>query len=128
MHPSELKYSPQNMWLKSEHAGVLRLGITYHYQGQLKNIVFLELPCVGSQITFGEPFGTIESSKTSSDLISPISGRVLEVNPAVLEKPGLINKEPYGQGWMILLQPNKPLELQSLLSSKQYVALTAAQI
>jgi glycine cleavage system H protein len=116
MHPSELKYSPQNMWLKSEHAGVLRLGITYHYQGQLKNIVFLE------------PFGTIESSKTSSDLISPISGRVLEVNPAVLEKPGLINKEPYGQGWMILLQPNKPLELQSLLSSKQYVALTAAQI
>jgi glycine cleavage system H protein len=128
MHPNELMYSSQNIWLKIENDGLLRLGITYHYQGQLKNIVFLELRGVSSQIILGEPFGTIESSKTSSDLISPISGKVVGVNPAVLDKPGLINKEPYGHGWMILVQPDKSEGLQSLLSSKEYVALTETQV
>jgi glycine cleavage system H protein len=127
MHPDELKYSPQNIWSKIENDGLLRLGITHYYQGQLHNIVFLELQSAGSQVTLGEPFGTIESSKTSVDLISPISGKVIEVNQAVLGKPGLINKEPYGLGWMVLVKPDKPEEIQTLLSSREYLYLKSGQ-
>jgi len=123
MHPSDLLYSPEHIWCKKEPDGNVRLGMTYHYQEQLKNIVYLDLPKVGTLIKRGETLGSFESSKTAADLVSPLSGTVLETNSLILEKPGLINKDPYEQGWMVLLKPDRPEELDGLLSSKEYVDL-----
>lgn len=127
MHPSELKYSPDHIWLRTEDGGRLRLGITYYLQNRLKKVVFIELPCIGAELSRAEPFGTFESAKTTGDLISPVSGRVVEVNSALSDKPGLINKDPYGQGWLLLVEPSQPEELASLLTAKEYLASTDSQ-
>ena len=125
MHPADLNYSPQHIWLKNEGEGEYRLGITYRYQQQIKNVVFLELPSVGARLSNGEAFGAIESSKISTDLISPITGIVTTVNTAITEKPGMVNKDPYGEGWLITVKSTDTKVLQSLWSSSQYLAATA---
>ena len=127
MHPENLKYSPDHLWLKEEACGQVRLGLTYHYQDKIKSVVFLDLPRVGTRVAHGEPFGVIESSKISTDLISPVTGIVTEANTAVLDKPGLVNKDPYGQGWLIVVRLDDPAALQSLLSSAQYLAAAASE-
>jgi glycine cleavage system H protein len=123
MHPKELLYSKGHVWCKKEPDGNVRFGMTYYYQEQLKNMVYLQLPDTGASIVRGEPFASFESSKTAADLTSPISGTVVEVNNALQDKPGLVNKDPYGQGWMLLVKPAHPEELGSLLSSQDYVTL-----
>ncbi len=128
MHPENLKYSSDHIWLKEEGEGRYRLGLTYYYQEKIKSVVFLDLPRAGAKLTRGEPFGAIESSKISTDLISPVTGTVIEANPAVLDKPGLVNKDPYGQGWLITIQPDATGELKSLLSSSQYLASASSGI
>ncbi len=125
MHPRDLKYSPEHIWIKDEGNGRLRLGLTYRYQEQIKSVVFLELPRVGAELRRGEPFGAIESSKVSADITAPVSGTVAEVNSAVIEKPGLVNKDPYGEGWLMVIQPSAPGELRSLLSAAEYLAATS---
>ena len=127
MHPDGLKYSPQHIWLKDESNGKLRMGLTYYYQEQLKSVVFLELPGIGAELKRGEPFATIESSKVSTDLTSPVSGTVIDANPSVTEKPGLINKDPYGQGWLLVVRPSQPDELKSLLSAAKYLAIATGE-
>ena len=121
MHPNELLYSPDHIWCKKETDGNVRLGMTYYYQEQLKNIVYIDLPKIGALVKKGERFASFESSKTAADLASPISGVVLETNHLLSEKPGLVNKDPYEQGWMVLLKPSHPEEMDSLLSSKENV-------
>ncbi len=125
MHPKDLKYSPEHLWLKEEGDGRFRLGITYRYQEQLKSVVYLDLPRSGAALKRGQPFGAIESSKISTDLIMPISGSVIEANAAVIEKPGLVNKDPYGAGWLMVIQPGAANELKKLWSADQYLAATA---
>jgi glycine cleavage system H protein len=97
--------------------------MTYYYQEQLKNIVYIDLPKIGALVKKGERFASFESSKTAADLVSPISGTVLETNPLLQDKPGTVNKEPYGAGWMLMVKPSHPEELDGLLSSKEYVDL-----
>ncbi|MGA3094736.1 MAG: glycine cleavage system protein GcvH [Dehalococcoidales bacterium] len=123
MHPNELLYSPDHIWCKKETDGNVRLGMTYYYQEQLKNIVYIDLPKIGALVKKGERFASFESSKTAADLVSPISGTVLETNPLLQDKPGTVNKEPYGAGWMLMVKPSHPEELDGLLSSKEYVDL-----
>ena len=123
MHPSDLLYSSEHIWCKKEPDGNVRLGMTYYYQGQLKNIVYVELPASGAHLKHGQPFASFESSKTAADLASPLSGTILETNTVLAEKPGLINRDPYGQGWMILLKPDLAAELDGLLSAKAYIDL-----
>lgn len=123
MLPSKLKYSKEHVWLKLEEGNIGRVGITHYYQEQLKKIVFVELPEVGAVVTLDEPFGVIESSKATSDLYSPVSGKVAEVNSLLETEPGLVNSDPYGQGWMILIELDNPDELGSLLSADEYLAL-----
>ena len=123
MHPNELLYSPEHIWCKQEPDGNVRLGMTYHYQEQLKNIVFIDLPKIGALVKKGERFASFESSKTAADLTSPISGTVLETNPLLQDKPGTVNKEPYGAGWMLMVKPSHPEELDCLLSAKAYIDL-----
>ncbi|HEW89720.1 MAG TPA: glycine cleavage system protein GcvH [Candidatus Bathyarchaeota archaeon] len=101
-----LYYSKDYLWVEVED-GKAKIGITDYAQKQLRDILYTELPEPGEDVTKGEPFGTVESAKTVSDLIAPLTGVVEEVNSAVLDNPGLINEDPYGEGWLIVITPTK---------------------
>ena len=120
MYPEELKYNDEHTWLRIESANRGRVGITQYAQEQLKEVVFIELPDVGSETRRMEPFGVIESVKATNDLYSPVSGRVVEVNDALVNDPGMVNRDPYGAAWMIVIELNDPGELNSLLSAAEY--------
>jgi glycine cleavage system H protein len=125
MYPSELTYNPEHTWLRREDDKRGRVGITYYAQEQLKEVVFVELPEVGSNTVHMEPFGVIESAKATNDLYSPVSGVVVEVNHNLEDEPGLVNLDPYGKGWMIVIELSNPAELDSLLSAEAYQALVS---
>jgi len=101
-----LYYSKDYLWVELED-GRAKIGLTDYAQKQLRDILVVDLPDVGTEIEQGEPFGSVESAKTVSDLIAPLSGVVEEVNDAVVENPGLINEDPYGEGWVIIISPTK---------------------
>jgi len=123
MYPDDLKYNEEHTWLKLEGDALGRVGITYYAQEQLKEVVFVDLPEVGTGVTHMEPFGTIESVKATNDLFSPVSGEVVEVNNALKEEPTLVNKDPYGKGWMIAIKMSDLSELDLLISAQEYQAL-----
>ena len=123
MYPSQLKYSTEHTWFKIEGDKKGRVGITQYYQEQLKRIVFVELPEVGAVVNQNGTFGFIESSKATSDLYSPVSGKVVEVNHLLESEPGVINQDPYGQGWMFVVELSDTDELDSLLSADEYLSL-----
>lgn len=116
-----LYYSREWMWVKIEDRRA-RIGVTDYAQKQMREIVFAELPGVGADVRRGEPFGTLESVKAVSDLVSPLSGRVVEVNDRVSERPELINEDPYGEGWLIVVEPaNLEEDLKALMTFEQAV-------
>jgi len=118
-YPSDLKYTEEHTWLKvEENRG--RVGITDYAQEQLTDILFVELPEAGAQLKHMEPFGIVESAKSTNDLFSPVSGVVVEVNEALIKKPGTINRDPYDGGWMIVVDMSNPVELDSLMSADEY--------
>jgi len=127
MYPTELKYNHEHTWLKREGDDLGRVGITYFAQEQLKTVVFVELPEIGTKTSFLEPFGVIESVKATNDLYSPATGEVVEVNHALESEPGLVNADPYGKGWMIVIKMVDLAELDKLISAEQYQALIAAK-
>ncbi len=118
--PVELKYSERHEWAKLEgdHAVI---GMTEFAQGELGDIVFVELPKVGSILSAGQSFGSVESVKTVSELYAPISGKVIRVNDALEHEPGVINSSPYEEGWMIVVDMANPEELGGLLSADAYL-------
>jgi len=119
--PEGLYYSKEWTWVKVEN-GKVRIGITDYAQKQLKEIVFADLPRAGDEIVKNEPFGTVESVKSVSDLIAPVSGKVEEVNEEVVDNPGVINEDPYGAGWLILVSPsNLDEDLKTLMSFEESV-------
>jgi len=120
MNPKEYQYTREHEWLCPEPQGKARIGITDYAQSQLGDIVFLDLPAPGSQVRQFEKMGEIETVKAVSDLFSPASGKVLEINQAVIDDPGLINKDPYGTGWLIRIELDQPSELEALMSSDEY--------
>jgi glycine cleavage system H protein len=120
--PEELKYTKEHEWLQAED-GVATVGITDYAQSELGDIVFVELPQVGDTVSQGEPFGTIEAVKTVADLFSPVSGEVSEVNPKIEEDPAVMNKDPYGEGWMMKIKMSEASQADSLLSPTDYRAL-----
>jgi glycine cleavage system H protein len=120
--PEELKYTKEHEWVGIED-GVATVGITDYAQSELGDIVFVELPQVGNSVSQGEPFGTIEAVKTVADLFAPVSGEVSEVNPKIAEDPAVMNKDPYGEGWMIKVKPSDASQVDSLLSPTDYRAL-----
>jgi glycine cleavage system H protein len=121
MLPTDLKYTKDHEWLRTDGAEVL-VGITDFAQRQLGDVVFVELPDVGRTVRQGESFGTIESVKAVSELYSPVSGEVVAVNPDLSTHPEAVNKQPYDT-WMIRLRPTAPGEEQSLLDAAAYGAL-----
>lgn len=114
-------YSKEHEWAKIE-GEVATIGITHHAQDKLGDVVFVEAPKVGADLKQMAEFGVVESVKTVSTLFSPLSGKVLEVNPSLGSQPELINEDPYGKGWIIKLKLSSPSESSKLLSSKDYQA------
>jgi glycine cleavage system H protein len=113
-----LFYSKEHVWVKVE-GGKVRIGVTDYAQKQLRELVFVELPSVGERIVRGKPLGSLESMKAVSDLVSPLSGTVEEVNEAVRSSPDMLNADPYGEGWLIVVSPdNLEEDLKSLMSGE----------
>lgn len=128
---AELKYSEDHEWVRHE-GDRATIGITHHAQDQLGDIVFVELPEVGRVLSKGETFGVVESVKTVSDLFAPLSGKVVEVNPVLVESaegfaPETINGSPYQDGWMLVVEMSSAEELDSLLDAEGYEKFVAEQ-
>jgi len=117
--PKELKYTDEHEWILLED-DVATIGITDYAQGELGDIVFIELPNVGDEATQNEPFGTIEAVKAVSDLFAPLSGEVAEVNSLLEDQPELINQDAYGKGWIIKIKISDKSEMDALLSPDAY--------
>jgi glycine cleavage system H protein len=117
--PAELKYSEEHEWAKVEGSRIT-IGITDFAQSELGDIVFVELPKVGDKVEFGEPFGSVESVKTVSELYAPVTGKVVEVNGGLEDAPENVNKAPYGDGWMIVVEIDDVSELDKLWSAEKY--------
>jgi glycine cleavage system H protein len=120
--PKDLKYSAEHEWVKTE-GGNIRIGITEFAQSELGDIVFVELPQVGDDIKAGDPFGSVESVKTVSELYAPISGKVVEVNTELEDNPEYVNESPYENAWMIVVEPADVTEVDGLLSPEKYEEL-----
>ena len=117
--PDELRYTPEHEWARPED-GKVRVGITDFAQDALGDVVFVELPESGAKLTKGGPLGEIESTKSVSQIYSPVSGTVVEVNAALREKPEQVNAEPYGSGWLVVIEPDDADELSVLLDAAAY--------
>lgn len=119
--PADLKYAKSHEWVRI-NGDTAVVGITDHAQHELTDVVFVELPETGRKVKASEPTAVVESVKTASDIYSPLSGEILEVNKAVVDNPGLVNTDPYGSGWFFKLRLANAAELNSLLGSDQYSA------
>ena len=120
--PGELKYTKDHEWIRIE-GDLAFVGITDFAQGELGDVVFVEIETVGETLEKEEVFGTIEAVKTVSDLFMPLSGEILELNPLLEETPDVVNKDPYGRGWMVKVKISDLSEAGDLLSAEQYKAL-----
>jgi len=125
-YPEELLYNREHDWARTDDE-VASLGITWHAQDALGEVVHFEPPNVGDTIAAGESYGEVESVKAVSELISPLSGDVLEVNALVVDAPELINDDPYGEGWLIRIRMSSADELSELLDAATYQAWVAEQ-
>ena len=122
--PQELRYTKDHEWARRE-GDVVYVGITDYAQGELGEIVFVDVPTEGESLSAEEVFGSIEAVKTVSDLLLPIEGEVLELNPILEDQPELVNSDPYGKGWIIKIKPANASDLDSLLSAADYTKLIA---
>ncbi len=119
---ANLKYTKEHEWVKVD-GKIATIGITDFAQGELGDIVFIELPEIGLEVKQMGKFGTIEAVKAVSDMYSPVSGKIVEINSALDGDPMIVNKDPYGEGWMVKLQVSNPAELDKLLDAKAYESL-----
>jgi len=117
--PADLKYAKSHEWTRLS-GDVATVGITDHAQHELTDIVFVELPAVGRTVKAGEACAVVESVKTASDIYSPVSGTIVEVNPAVVQDPALVNSAPYAGGWFFKLKLANPAEVSSLMGAPEY--------
>ncbi len=117
--PKDLKYTKEHEWVREEN-GTVVVGITDYAQDSLGDVVFVELPQEGATVTRNEPFGVVESVKAVSDLYSPVSGTVTEVNDAIVDSPEAINEDPYGDAWMLKVALGNPPETAEFLSAEEY--------
>jgi glycine cleavage system H protein len=119
MIPEDLRYSSDHEWVKVEGKQAI-IGITDYAQSELGDIVYLELPDVGTEVVVEEELTEIESTKTTSPVLAPISGQIIEVNDELKDAPQLMNEDPYGKGWIVTLKITNPDDLDALMSAKEY--------
>jgi len=117
--PNQLKYTKSHEWVRAEGAEAV-VGITDHAQRELTDVVYVELPQVGKRVQAGAACAVVESVKAASDIYAPVSGEVVSINSALATAPELVNRDPYGNGWMFRVRMSDPTELGSLLSAEQY--------
>ena len=120
--PQDLKYTQDHEWARQQ-GNVIIVGVTAHAQEALGDVVYVELPKVGSTITAGKQFGVIESTKAVSELFAPLSGKVVKVNDSLTDKPDTVNVDPYGDGWIIEVEPSDTKQLAGLLDAAAYAEL-----
>ncbi len=118
--PEDLKYTEEHEYVRASGDGVVEIGITDYAQGELGDVVYVELPAVGTKLGKHDVFGTIEAVKAVSELFSPIAGEVTEVNPRLDGEPALVNSDPYGSGWMIRMRADDPSAVDGLMDSAAY--------
>ena len=118
--PSDLKYTEEHEYVRKGSDGTSEIGITDYAQGELGDIVYIELPKIGTKFGKHDVFGTIEAVKAVSELFAPIAGEVIAINERLDKEPALVNTEPYGAGWMIKVKPSNPSDLDALLGSADY--------
>ena len=120
MNPKHYRYSREHEWICPESADRGKMGITDYAQSHLGDIVFLQLPDVDTQVEQFDKIGEIESVKSVSDLFTPVGGKVLEINRAAIDDPSLVNRDPYGDGWLVRLELSRPSELDALMNGDEY--------
>lgn len=123
--PEELKYTKEHEWVREKDDGNVEVGITDHAQMALGDLVYIELPDADSAVAAGDAFAVVESVKAASDVYLPLSGKIVEVNDALVDGPELVNSDPYGDGWLIRFRPDSPSELDELLSGDDYQRFVA---
>ena len=123
--PGDLKYTADHEWAVVTASGTVRVGITHHAQDALGDIVFVQLPELGTAVQAGTALGEVESTKSVSDLVAPVSGAVAARNETLDETPELVNTDPYGAGWMLEITPDDPGAVEALLDAEAYRALTS---
>lgn len=117
--PRELRYTKEHEWIRVE-GGEAVVGVTDYAQGELGDVIFVELPAPGSKVTYMKAFGTIDAVKTVSDLFAPVTGEIVAVNGALKDDPALVNRSPYQDGWMVRIRLESPAEVNALLSAEDY--------
>lgn len=121
-YPEELRYTKEHEWAAQEQADRVRVGITDFAQDALGDVVYIDLPQEGTEVRAGETFGEVESTKSVSDIFSPVTGRIVERNTNLEDQPELVNEDPYGEGWMVLIEVSDPAQLEELLAADAYQA------
>ena len=120
--PGDLKYTKSHEWVREEEDGSVVVGITDHAQSALGDLVFVEVPETGAEVSAGDACAVVESVKAASDVYSPLSGEVTEANDALADSPELVNQDPYGDGWIMRIRLSSPSELDDLLDAEAYEA------
>jgi glycine cleavage system H protein len=123
MTPAELRYTKDHEWVRLNADGTATIGITEFAQGELGDIVFVDVNTIGESVDKEAIFGTVEAVKTVSELFMPVSGTVVELNPALENNPELVNDDPYGEGWMITIRPDNAADIDTLLTADDYQSL-----
>ena len=120
--PEDLRYTKEHEWARRD-GDVVRVGISDFAQDALGDVVYVDVPETGTEVTAGQPFGEVESTKSVSDVYAPIAGTVVEVNADLVDAPNRLNEDPYGEGWICLIEPDDPSALDALLDAEAYRAL-----
>lgn len=118
--PTDLRFSESHEWVSAAENGVVKVGITDHAQGQLGDLVFVELPEEGAAFGQGDPCAVVESVKAASDIYTPVSGEIVAINEAVVASPEIVNSDPYGDGWLFAVRLDDPEELEGLMDAERY--------
>ena len=126
MYPENFRYTKEHEWVLVE-GGIGTIGITDHAQQELGDIVYVDLPKPGTRVEQGRSMGSVESVKAVSDIYSPVSGEVTEINPALADKPEMLNSDPHGAAWLVKIQLSEPAQLEGLLSAADYQAYIGAE-
>jgi len=121
-NPADLRYTSSHEWLRVEADGTATVGITFHAQDALGELVYVELPQIGRQLAQGDACVVVESTKAASDVYAPVAGEVVAVNTALAEAPQTVNESPYADGWLFRIRPSDPAQLDALLSADAYTA------
>jgi glycine cleavage system H protein len=125
--PEDLRYTKEHEWVRDEGPGRVRVGITDYAQDALGDVVYVEVPEPGTKVSANQPFAEVESTKSVSDVYAPVTGAVIESNPFIAERPELVNEQPYGDGWLVVLDAADPAELEGLMDAASYRAFVEQQ-